>query len=140
MLGWLRGIGHTRPVRTRQLGEVTMSLTFKRRLLGVVSIALLISAAVLLLGYDGNQTRLFGSAFFRAGLTLSAMWLAFPQVLALSEKFPPRLWLAILLGGMMIVIRPKSLPIVVLIIFGITVLEIAGWVLKPLPGKRNRDR
>ncbi len=120
-----------------------MNSSIRRHVLGVVALILLISAVVLLLcneGYDENVGGMAGSICLRVGLTLGALWLAFPQILAINTKYPPRLLLAVLAGCVILVAFPKSFPLVLVVVAVIGVVEAFGWFLKPPPSKRARPR
>jgi hypothetical protein len=113
-----------------------MSPTVRRHVLGIVAVLLLTAAAVLLLGVplglEDNLARMYGSICLRAGLTLAATWLAFRQVSALLASCSPRLVVMLALGGLVVIVRPKAFPIIVLLIGVVMVLEVLGWMLKPL--------
>jgi hypothetical protein len=117
-----------------------MNTSIRRHALGVFSLMLLASAVVLLVGFDGNQTEVAASVCLRAGLTLGAIWLAFPQIVSISARFPPRLLLAIAIGGAILIARPRALPAVVLIVAAVAVIEFIGWLFQPLPPKKKRSR
>ena len=102
--------------------------------------AMLVAAAVLLLFCDGNLTDMYGSICLRVGMALGAAWLAFPQILLLSAYCSPRLLLTILVGGVLVIARPRTFPIVVALVAVVGLLEVAGWLLKPLrPPDKPRD-
>lgn len=118
-----------------------MSLGTRRHLLGGLALVLLAAAALLLLGnvprLDENLRQMYGGICLRAGLTLGATWLAFWEVKALLARCSPRLLLTLALGGMALIVRPRAFPIVLLLFAVVVVLEIVGWMLKPL---RSSDR
>lgn len=116
-----------------------MNISLRRHALGVFALLLLASAAVLLLAFDDNQTEMAGSICLRAGLTLAAIWLALPQILAMSTKLPPRLMVAILVGGVIVIARPRTSPVIFLIVAAVAVVEFVGWLFKPLPPKKKRS-
>jgi hypothetical protein len=71
-------------------------------------------------------------------LTLGAIWLALPQIIALSHKCPVRLIIAMAIGLTLVVIRPRAFPFVALIVLAVAIIELVGWILKPLPGTRKK--
>ncbi len=79
-----------------------------------------------------------GSMGWRIGIALGLLWLALPQVLTLGSSLPPRTAIACVLGGVMIVARPKLFPIVLLIIGAMAILESVGWLIRPFPKQRGR--
>ena len=120
-----------------------MNSSIRRHILGVVALVLLISAVVLLScnkGYDENVGGMAGSICMRVGLTLGALWLAFPQILAIKSKYPPRLLLAVLAGSLVVIVSPRSFLLVLMVVAVIGVVEALGWFFKPLPGKRARQK
>ncbi len=119
-----------------------MTATVRRHTIGVIALAMLVAAAVLLLFCDGNLTDMYGSICLRVGMALGAAWLAFPQIVLLSAYCSPRMLFTFLLGGIVLIARPKAFPIVALLIGAVVILEIAGWLLKPLrpPDKRSQGK
>ena len=121
-----------------------MTATVRRRIIGVIALAMLAAAAILLLLLDGNLADMYGSICLRVGMTLGAAWLAYPQIMLLSAYCTPKLLLTILLGGIVVIARPRTFPVVALLIAAVAVLELAGWLLKPLrpPDKppQGKDR
>jgi hypothetical protein len=118
-----------------------MNISLRRHALGIFSLLLLTSAVGLLVSSDSddNQMWMAGSICLRAGLTLGAIWLALPQVIAISAKFSPRLLVAILVGGMIVIARPRTFPLVALIVAAVGVIEFVGWLFRPLPPKKKRS-
>lgn len=102
----------------------------------MIALLLLAAAAVLLLGVpqglDANLRRMYGSLCLRAGLTLGAAWLAFRQVSALFASCSPRLLLTLVLSALVVIVRPRTLPFMLVLVGIVVALEIAGWMLKPL--------
>jgi len=119
-----------------------MTATVRRHTIGVIALAMLVAAAVLLLFCDGNLADMYGSICLRVGMALGATWLAFPQILLLSAYCSPRMLFTCLLGGIILIARPKAFPIVALLIGAVVILEIAGWLLKPLrpPDKPSQGK
>jgi hypothetical protein len=113
-----------------------MSSTVRRHVLGVIALLLLTAAVVLLLGVpqglDANLRKMYGSICLRAGLTLGAAWLAFRQVSTLLASCSPRLMVTLALGSLVVIVRPKALPFILLLVAIVVVLEVLGWMLKPL--------
>ena len=112
----------------------------RRHAVGILSLILLGCAAVLLARFDDNSTRAAGSICLRLGLTLGAVWLALPQLVTISTRFPPRLLVALLVGAVILVARPRSFPVVVLIVALVAIIELVGWLLKPLPPQRKKTK
>ena len=116
-------------------------MNVRRHILGVLSIVLLIAGFVLLIKYglSSGQMTTVASACMRIGAVLGAIWLAFPQVKDLAERFPP--WLMAVIGGAicLIAIAPKTLIFVgpLILIFG--AVQFIGWMFKP-PVKRRKRR
>jgi hypothetical protein len=122
-----------------------MDSAIRRHILGAVALLLLISAVVLLVGserfgFEKNVGQMAGTICLRVGLTLGALWLAFPQILAIKAKYPPRLLLAVLGGSLVVLAYPKSFPIVLVLVAVIGAVESLGWFLKPPPGKKAKRR
>lgn len=122
-----------------------MDSSIRRHALGVVALVLLVSAPVLffrydLFGFEANVGEVASSICMRVGLTLGALWLAFPQILAIKSKYPPRLLLAVLGGSFVVIAYPRSFPIVLVLVALIGAVEALGWFLKPPPGKKARRR
>jgi hypothetical protein len=101
-----------------------------------MALLLLAAAAASLLGFnfgfDENLAKMYGNICLRVGMTLGAAWLAFPQIMALTAYCSPKLLLALALGGVVVIARPKAFPIIALLMGAVVVLEVLGWLLKPL--------
>lgn len=109
-----------------------MTASARRHTIGAIALALLAAGAVLLLAFDGNVADMYGKMSLRVGMTLGVAWLAFPQIMQLSAYCSPKLLLALAVGGVVVIARPKAFPIVALLIGVVAVLEFVGWLLKPL--------
>lgn len=114
-----------------------MNISVRRHLLGIISVLTLIAAGILLFAFHGNDTKLAGSMCLRIGLGLGLIWLALPQIMTICDKFPPRLLIAVMVGCVIVLARPKSFPLVAVIVGVVAALEFAGWMLKPLPKKKK---
>lgn len=125
---------------TAKKTEMTKVNLWRRRTLGASSLVSLAVALVLLLGFEGNQTEMIGAGCLKAGLTLGAAWLAFPQIMSLTIKTPPRLTIAMILGFAIVAARPRAFPLVMLVIIAMSVVEFVGWVLKPFPDQKKKRR
>ena len=99
---------------------------------------LMIGGLSLLIGTEDETIYALGSMGWRIGLALGVLWLALPQVLLLGASLQPRTAIACVLGGIMIVARPKLFPIVLLIVGAMAILESVGWLVRPLSKPRNR--
>ncbi len=122
-----------------------MDSSIRRHILGVVALLLLVSAIVLLFGYgplgfEANVGKMAGGICLRVGLTLGALWLAFPQILAIKTKYPPRLLLAVLAGGLVVLAYPKSFPIVLVLVAVIGAVEALGRFFQPPPNEKTRRK
>jgi hypothetical protein len=105
----------------------------RRRLLGIIALLLVIGGiAGLVFGEgSGSQLGLFASACVRAGTVLGALWLAFPKIEDISNRVPPQLLGALLLGALAIAIRPRTITVVVPLLAILVVLNWMGTILKP---------
>ncbi len=111
---------------------------FQRHVLGVLALLLMLGGLSLLIGTEDETIYALGSMGWRIGLALGVLWLALPQVLVLGASLQPRTAIACVLGGIMIVARPKLFPIVLLIVGAMAILESVGGLLRPLSKPRNR--
>ncbi len=114
-----------------------MNISVRRHILGILSVLALIAAAILLFGFDGNQTEAAGSVCLRVGIAFGLIWLALPQLISICGRFSPRLMIAVVIGGAVILARPKSFPVIAIIVAAVAALEFVGWMLKPLPRKKK---
>ncbi len=118
-----------------------MKLSFRRHAIGVLALLLVGSGIALILCYKAdNLGQVTGTICLRTGLTLGAIWLAFPQILAIAAKWPPRLIIAILVGSIIVIARPRSFPLVLVVVAIIGAMEVVGWVLNPPPKKQPRSK
>jgi hypothetical protein len=113
-----------------------MSPSVRRNALGIVALVLLAAAAVLHVGFvpgpDDNLARFGRDSCLRMGMTMGAAWLAFPQIMALTAYCSSRLLMTLAIGLVVVIVRPKAFPLVALLVGAVVVLEILGWMLKPL--------
>jgi hypothetical protein len=80
---------------------------------------------------------MLGSTCLRMGSTLLVLWLALPQVLSLTTRFPPRLLIAAALGVLIVVVRPRAFPFVALVVLAVCVVEAVGWLMRPQTKSRK---
>ena len=89
---------------------------------------------------DSNVGQVGGTICLRTGLTMGAIWLAFPQILTIAAKWPPRLIIAILLGSIIVIAKPKTFPLVLVVVALVGVMEVIGWFLKPARTEPSRSK
>ena len=107
----------------------------RRHLLGIFAICLIVGWIVLIAG--GNDSEWAGFCM-KGGFTLAALWLAFPQALDLAERVPPWLIAAIVIGGSIVIWRPRLLIYVAPALLALGALQFVGWLFKPLPNAPKR--
>src|SRR5688572_23554157 len=102
--------------------DCSRKTAMRRRLLGIIALLLLVGGSVgmFLTGGSTTQLGLFLGACARSGVVLGALWLAFPQIVDLTDRLPPWLLGAFLLGGLAIIVRPRNVVLVgpLLIVLG----------------------
>ncbi|MBB77333.1 MAG: hypothetical protein CMJ75_22740 [Planctomycetaceae bacterium] len=109
----------------------------QRYFLGIL--ALLLTTTGLLWLWNGTNNELenaIAAACLKVGPVLGALWLAFPQVLQLVRRFPPTLIVAIVVSSGFVIVRPKSAPFVVPVLFAILGLHYLGLLFKSTAKKR----
>lgn len=115
------------------------SVRLRRHLLGVASLMTIAGGLALLWSSDkGSMPYLTGTVAWRVGLTLAALWLALPQVLALTARLSPRIVTALCIAALIVVVRPRALPLVVLGLSAVVLLEMVAGLFRPLPPSRRR--
>jgi hypothetical protein len=118
-----------------------MSPSVRRHALGIVALVLLAAAAVLHVGFapsqDENLARFCRDSCLRIGMTMGAAWLAFPQIMALTAYCSPRLLLTLAIGLVVVIVQRRAFPFVAAMVAAVIVLEVLGWMLKPL---RSSDK
>ncbi len=116
-----------------------LSARVRRHLLGVFALFFLGLSLVLLVSFEEGTLYALGSMCWRIGLTLAVLWLALPQVLQLMSRVPPRVAVAVVLGGLVVVAtKGRALLPVLLVILLLAGVEFLGWLLKPLPRRRDK--
>lgn len=110
--------------------------------MGSLGIAFLLGGLGLLIvkGTGDSQWSMFASICMRVGLMLGAIWLAFPQVVALARRFPPWLMATIAISGLVIAARPRMILYLGPVVAAIAFLQFVGWLFKPLPNPKPRSR
>ena len=92
----------------------------QRYFLGFLALLLTTTGLVGLVNGTSNEfENAIASACLKVGPVLGALWLAFPQVLQIVRRFPPILIIAIVLSSGFVIVRPKSAPFVVPVLFAI---------------------
>jgi hypothetical protein len=116
-----------------------MSVNVRRHALGVLALVFLTAAVVLWLNQGGDQSQALLGFCSRLGLILGVLWMAFPQVQNLPTRLPTRLVLALVLGGLIVVARPRVLALVAVIVALIAGLEFAGRLMRNPPARGRRS-
>ena len=117
-------------------------MDIRRHIMGLFGLAFLLCGVGLLVarGASDSQWSMFASICIRVGLMLGAIWLAFPQVVGLAQRFPPWLMGTVGFSALVVAARPRMIfylgPVVVAIAF----LQFVGWLFKPLPKPKRRTK
>ena len=103
----------------------------QRYFLGFLALLLTTTGLVWLVNGTSNECEnAIASACLKVGPVLGALWLAFPQVLQIVRRFPPVLIIAIVLSSGFVIVRPKSAPFVIPVLFAILGLHYLGLLFK----------
>jgi hypothetical protein len=104
---------------------------------GIFGLLFLIAYGVLFFryGFTDHEVSMMAGICQRVGLVLCAIWLAWPQLLQITQRVPPWIFGCILLALLIVMIRPKAILILGPVVAGIFVLQFMGWLFKPLPRK-----
>ena len=96
----------------------------RRHAVGVLALALLVTAAVLWMGgtQEGFSYQIEVN-FIRVGSLLAVFWLAYSDL----TRIPPWLWAALLPVLVIVVIRPRWLVFVLPLLFLLAVLHPRVW-------------
>ena len=101
-----------------------------RMLIGIIALALLVTAAVLYAQGLAEKHVLVLSGCLRMGLVLGAIWLAYDQVRDIARKTPPWVAGAILICLLVVVVRPRAIFAVGPLLAGALALHYLGRLLK----------
>ena len=114
----------------------------RRHILGILSCLLIGSYCVMLLrfGFDETQESWAASICMRIGLVLGTIWLAFPQVLQIFERVSPAIIGFILVGALIVAVRPKAILYIGPVLAAIAFLHFVGWLFKPPPPRQPPPR
>lgn len=112
----------------------------RRRLLGIIAIILLVGGSVglYLAGGSTTQLGLFLGACARSGALLGALWLAFPQIVELSQRVPPWLLGSIVVGGIAIMIRPRNIVLVGPLLIVLALMHFLGALFRSKPKSKGQ--
>lgn len=127
-----------------------MSETIRRRILGGITIFLLVVAVVLHLGghwglFGPAVQKLWGQSLWgqslwgmslKAGLTFGVAWLAFPQLMAVANRCSPRLAFGMLAGLGIVLVRKQTFPVVATLLLALAILEWLGGLPQPRKPRR----
>jgi hypothetical protein len=81
--------------------------------------------------------RVAAGSCIRIGLVLLAIWLALPQLVRIRLTLPFWLMTSVIVGGLLVAVRPKAAIWVVPLAAALAALHFVGWLFKPLPRKRR---
>ncbi|MEQ8787275.1 MAG: hypothetical protein RIC55_13300 [Pirellulaceae bacterium] len=109
----------------------------RRHALGIIALLMIITGGVLLLRFGNNNTdwSMTASILLRAGLTMGAVWLAFPQVASLLTKTPRWLLICSVVGMATLVVRPRAILYVGPVLAALAALQFVGYLFTPLKQK-----
>ena len=112
----------------------------RRHLLGLIALALLLPGAIGLFWGFSTQSHagMAAGVGVRAGLILGAWWMAFPQLQQLTKNVPFWLTGPVLIGALVVVIRPSSIALVAPAVLILVALQGVGWLFKPLPRQKKK--
>lgn len=110
----------------------------QRHLLAVLAIGLTVIGVVMLAAFGTGDSgkSMLGAACLKVGLVLVALWLAFPQVLGVLRRWPPWILASVLVGGLIVILRPRALVLVLPILLVIGAIQLASWLLPPTRRRR----
>ena len=111
--------------------------TFRVHLLGLIGLVFLATGIGLLIakGWNSDEWSMAAGMCVRIGMTLGALWLAFPQLVDLTSRVSPWTLAAIVIGLLIVVARPRTILFVAPVLLAIGLLQFVGWLFKPLPRK-----
>ena len=119
--------------------DIPLGLSVRRHILGVLGLGFIVAWQVLYWGYEDNQSQTIASVCMRVGLTLSAIWLAFPQALGIITKFSKPLNFALLLGGIILAFRPQMFILVGPVVAVLAGMEFVKWLFTPPERKKKKS-
>lgn len=108
----------------------------RRHAIGILALLLLAIGFIGLLvyGVDDDRTSMLLSMCMRIGIVLGTIWLAFPQLLQLAGKSSPWMLILLVVCGLIVAMRPRTIFVIGPLLFVLGILYFIGWVMKP-PGK-----
>jgi hypothetical protein len=117
-------------------------MDIRRHIMGLFGIAFLLTGVGLLVakGTNDAQWSMLASVCIRVGLMLGAIWLAFPQIVGLTKRFPPWLMATIGVAGIVVAARPRMIVYLGPLVAAIALLQFVGWLFKPLPKQRPKKK
>jgi hypothetical protein len=113
----------------------------RRHGFGIFGLLFLGALGVIVFGYGlSDETQFVASICMRVGLVLCAIWLAYPQLEKITQRVPPWMLGCILLGMLVVVVRPRMILYLAPVLAAIAVLQFVGWLFKPLPQPKRPKR
>ncbi len=107
---------------------------YRRLILGLISIALLATGAILYFIQPASQgLDVFGAACVRVGVAMSALWLAYPDL----QRIPVWMSGALLVVVAIVAVNPKLFSRLIVVVL---VVYLAFWMLRPRVRKAQADR
>ncbi len=91
-------------------------------------------------GLNADDSGFFWSSCWRIGLVLGAVWLAFPQLMRLTEHVSPAVLAVVGTIAAVVVVRPRTIVVLGPILLLLAILQFFGWLIKPPPKKNRRKQ
>ncbi len=103
----------------------------QRHAVGLLALILLTAglAGLFVYGVADDRTSMYLSICIRIGMVLAAIWLAFPQLLRLTEEFSPWMVGMLALCGIVVILRPRSIVVIGPLMLVLGTLYFIGWLL-----------
>ena len=113
----------------------------RRHAAGILALLLLATAGYgfARYGLNAEDSSFFWSSCWRVGLVLGAIWLAFPQLMKLTDTVSPAVLAVVGTIAVVVVVRPRTIIVLGPILVLLAILQFFGWLLKPPPKKSRRQ-
>jgi hypothetical protein len=110
--------------------------------IGICSVVLIIGglSGLYISGNSEATIRAVSSGMWRVGLTLGALWLAFPQLAAFFKRWPPILVAGYAVGLIAVAINSRSRVVILPAAIILTVLHISGYLLPQTKHEKPSQR
>ena len=90
------------------------------------------AAALMFYAEEGETAYILGMSGLRLAMLFGLLWLALPQVLVAAAHCSTPMGIALLAAALIFAVRPRAFPLVAALLAVVAILEVLGWLKRPV--------